>query len=107
MAGDVILTVVFALVSLFAVDITADDMSELSDIHEGRLGRGGSNGERTRSSSTGELWRGRAPLPGFEGPWSPGESLACFLCCSCQHLESELAPGTRMNTTYHGPCGIH
>lgn len=50
MAGDVKLTVVFALVSLVAVDITADDMSELSDTHEGCLGRGGSNGGGTRPS---------------------------------------------------------
>ena len=56
--GDVKLTVVFALVSLVAVDITADDMSELSDIQEGGLGRGGSNGGRTRSSFAGETWRG-------------------------------------------------
>jgi hypothetical protein len=66
-AGDVKLTVVFALVSLVAVDITADDnMSELSDIHEGCLSRGGSNGGRTRSSSVGEMLR--CEISGREGP---------------------------------------
>lgn len=52
-AGDVTLRVVFALVSLVAVEITADDMSELCEINEGCLGRGGSNGGRARASSAG------------------------------------------------------
>ena len=64
MAGDVKLTVVFVLVSLLAVDITADDISELSDIHECSLGRGGSNDERTRPPFMGETWRDRVSWPG-------------------------------------------
>ena len=51
MATEVMLTLVFALVSLAAVDITADDASELSDIHEGSLGCGGSNGKRATPRS--------------------------------------------------------
>jgi hypothetical protein len=53
--GDVKLTVVFALVSLVAVDIMADDMSECSEIHEGRLARGETSGGGTRSSFAGEM----------------------------------------------------
>lgn len=56
MTTDVTLAIVFALVSLAAVDITADDAFELSDIHEGCLRCGGSNGASTASfSSTGEV----------------------------------------------------
>lgn len=54
---DVMLTPVFALVSFVAVDITADDASEPSDIHEGRLDRGGSNGVTTMLSFMGEMSR--------------------------------------------------
>lgn len=45
-ATDVMLTLVFALVSLMAVDIMADDAFELSDTHEGCRSCGGSNGGR-------------------------------------------------------------
>jgi hypothetical protein len=59
MATDIMLTLVFALVSFAAVDITADDASELSDIHEGCLGCGRSNGKRmTPLSFTGGMCRG-------------------------------------------------
>lgn len=46
-ATNVILTFVLALVSLVTVDITADDASERSDVHDERLNRGGFNGGRT------------------------------------------------------------
>ena len=59
MATDVTLTIAFALVSLAVVDTTADDASQLSDVHEGSLGCGGFNGERTTSPSfAGEMRRG-------------------------------------------------
>ena len=57
-AGGATSTVVFARTSLVAVDITADDMSELSVAHERCLGRGGSNGERSSSSFADETWYG-------------------------------------------------
>ena len=44
---NVTLAFVFALVSLVTVDITADDASERSDVHEECANRGGSNGGRT------------------------------------------------------------
>lgn len=49
MATEVMLAPVFALVSLAAVDITADEVSELSDVQEGSLSCGGSNFERVTS----------------------------------------------------------
>jgi len=60
MATNVMLTFVFALASLVTVDITADDASERSDVHEERLNRGGSNGGRTGLLSfVGGMCRGR------------------------------------------------
>jgi hypothetical protein len=50
-ATDVTLRTVFDLVSLAAVDITADETSELSDTHEDRLDRGGRNDEREAALS--------------------------------------------------------
>jgi len=54
------LTPVFTLVSLVTVDITADDASERSDVHEDCLNLGGSNGGRMELLSfTGGIRRGR------------------------------------------------
>ena len=50
-ATDVTLAIVFALVSLAAVDITAEDTSDLSDTHECSLGHGGSSDESAISLS--------------------------------------------------------
>jgi len=60
MATDVMLAILFALVSFVVVDIMGDDASEFSDIHEGSLSCGSSNrvnmassAQRYRSHTTG------------------------------------------------------
>jgi len=59
MVTDLALAIVFALVSLAAVDTTADDASVPSDVHEGSLGCDGFNDERgTSPSFAGEMRRG-------------------------------------------------